>query len=197
MEWKINKRVCGIALALCAVLVVMVGYRFFFSSNGYCQKQKETDKEEYMDRRVLWRKSEKMNVQQMLSDMTLLANGDSVLVCHLTTLPLSVYRDFIHGKAQPRRSTWVDVRYWYMSSLACGKEWMQERVKKRNFKGLVFYQSSRYEVQKDSLRDYRKEEISPREIQYNKVYPDFGKPSDKEFEIWRKEYKGLHIRLGI
>lgn len=146
-----------------------------------------------MDRRLLWRESEKMNVQQMLSDMTLLVNGDSVLVCHLTTLPLSVYRDFIHGKAQPKRSTWVDVRYWYMASLASGKEWMQDRVKDRNCKGLVFYESSRYQVQKDSLRDYLKEKLSPREVQYNKVYPAFGKPSDKEFEIWRKENKSNHL----
>lgn len=193
MEKNIKKRVCGIALALCAVLVVMIGYWFFFSAKGYCQKQKEADKEEYLDRRLLWRKSEKMNVQQMLSDMTLLANGDSVLVCHLTTLPLSVFRDFIHGKAQPKRRTWVDVRYWYMTSLASGKEWMQERVKDRNCKGLVFYESSRYQVQKDSLKDYRKEKLTLREVHYNKVYPAFGKSSDKEFEIWRKEYKSNRL----
>lgn len=108
-------------------------------------------------------------------------------------LPLSVYRDFIHGKAQPKRSTWVDVRYWYMASLASGKEWMQDRVKDRNCKGLVFYESSRYQVQKDSLRDYRKKKLSPREVQYNKVYPAFGKPSDKDFEIWRKENKSNRL----
>ena len=39
------------------------------------KKKKEAEKNEYMDRRMLWRKSEKMTMQQMLSDMTLMAKG--------------------------------------------------------------------------------------------------------------------------
>ena len=117
-------------------------------------------------------------MQQMLSDMTLMAKGDSVLVCWLTGLSLPVYRDFIHGTAQPTRNAWADMRYWYMSSLANGREWMEERSEKRILKSLIFVESSRFQVQKD----YRKEKPTHTEIEYNKMYPAFGKPTDKEFE---------------
>lgn len=193
MEKNIKKKVCRVAVALCAVLVVVFVYNFFFSANGYWQKRKETDKMEYLEKRLLWRKSETMTMQQMLSDMTLLANGDSVMVCWLTSIPLPVYRDFIHGAAQPRRRAWAETRYWYMSSMANGREWMQESVRKRNCKSLIFVETSRYQVQKDSLKDYRKEKVTPIEAKYNKVYPALGKPSDKRFEEWRKEYKRMQL----
>lgn len=196
MDKNFKKSVCGWIVTLFGVLVVVFGYRYFFSPNGYWQKKiLEADKTEYIEKRLLWRKSEKMTMQQMLSDMTLLANGDSVMVCWLTSIPLPVYRDFIHGAAQPRRRAWAETRYWYMSSMSNGREWMQECVRKRNCKSLIFVETSRYQVQKDSLKDYRKEKVTPIEAKYNKVYPALGKPSDKEFEKWRKEYKGRGIKF--
>ena len=182
MEKNIKKRVCRWALVLSAGLVVLFGYWFFLNPHGYWQKKKEAEKNEYMDRRMLWRKSEKMTMQQMLSDMTLMAKGDSVLVCWLTGLSLPVYRDFIHGTAQPTRNAWAETRYWYMSSLAKGREWMEERAKTRIHKSLIFVETSRFQVQKDSLKDYLNEKPTHTEIEYNKMYPAFGKPTDKEFE---------------
>ena len=170
MEKNIKKRVRSLALVLSAVLVVLFGYWFFLSPHGYWQKQKEAEKEEYSERRMLWRKSEKMTMQQLLSDMTLMAKGDSVLVCWLTGLSLPVYRDFIHGTAQPTRNAWAETRYWYMSSLAKGREWMEERAKTRIHNSLIFVESSRFQVQKDSLKDYRKEKLTPTEIRNNKMY---------------------------
>ena len=41
MEKNIKKRVCWLAAVLSAVFVVISGYGFFFSSNGYCHKMKE------------------------------------------------------------------------------------------------------------------------------------------------------------
>ena len=73
MEKNIKKRVCRLALVLSAVLVVLFGYWFFLNPHGYWQKQKEAEKNEYMEKQMLWRKSEKMTMQQMLSDMTLMA----------------------------------------------------------------------------------------------------------------------------
>ena len=186
MEKNIRKRVCRLALVVIAVLVVLFGYWFFLNPHGYWQKQKEAEKNEYMEKQMLWRKSEKMTMQQMLSDMTLMAKGDSVKVCWLTGLSLPVYRDFIHGTAQPTRNAWAETRYWYMSSLAKGREWMEERIEKRICKSLIFVESSRFQVQKDSLKDYRKEKPTHTEIEYNKMYPAFGKSTDKEFEDWRK-----------
>ena len=75
MEKNIRKRVCWLAAVLSAVLVVLFGYWFFLNPHGYLQKKKEAEKNEYMDRRMLWRKSEKMTMQQMLTDMTLMAKG--------------------------------------------------------------------------------------------------------------------------
>lgn len=148
------------AAVLSAVLVVLFGYWFFLNPHGYWQKKKEAEKNEYMDRRMLWRKSEKMTMQQMLS----------VQVCWLTGLSLPVYRDFINGTAQPTRNAWAETRYWYMSSLAKGREWMEERAKTRIHKSLIFVETSRFQVQKDSLKDYRKEKLTPTEIRNNKMY---------------------------
>ena len=74
-----------------------------------------------------------------------------------------------------------------MSSLAKGREWMEERAKTRIHKSLIFVESSRFQVQKDSLKDYLNEKPTHTEIEYDKMYPAFGKPTDKEFEDWRKE----------
>ena len=170
MEKNIKKKVCWWALVLNAVLVVLFGYWFFLNPHGYWQKKKEAEKNEYMEKQMLWRKSEKMTMQQLLSDMTLMAKGDSVLVCWLTGFSLPVYRDFIHGTAQPTRNVWAKTRYWYMSSLANGREWMEERAKTRIHKSLIFVETSRFQVQRDSLKDYRKEKLTPTEIRNNKMY---------------------------
>ena len=193
MEKNIRKRVCRLAAVLSAGLVVLFGYWFFLNPHGYWQKKEEALKNEYMDRRMLWRKSEKMTMQQMLSDMTLMAKGNSVLVCWLTGLSLPVYRDFIHGTAQPTRNAWAETRYWYMSSLAKGREWMEERAKTRIHMSLIFVETSRFQVQKDSLKDYLNEKPTHPEIEYDKMYPAFGKLTDKEFEDWRKEYKRFQL----
>lgn len=100
----------------------------------------------------------------------------SFMICWLASIPLPVYSDFIHGIEQPKRIIWAETRYWYMSSMANGREWMQECVRKRNCKSLIFVETSRYQVQKDPLKDYHKEKATPMEARYNKVYPALGKP---------------------
>ena len=177
------------AVVLSAGLVVLFGYWFFLNPHGYWQKEKEAEKNEYMDRRMLWRKSEKMTMQQMLSDMTLMANGDSVLVCWVVNMPIAVYRDFIHGAAQPKRFTWAHTRYWYMKSLSGGREWMQEYAKDRSYRASIFLDNGRYFVQEDTLKDYRKEKPLQIEVKQNALYPALGKPSDEAFEKWIREYK--------
>ena len=189
MEKNIRKRVCRLAAVLIAGLVVLLGYWFFFSSNGYCHKKKEAAKMEYSEKQLLWRKSEKMTEQEMLKDMTLMANGDSVLVCWVVNMPIAVYRDFIHGAAQPKRFTWAYTRYWYMKSLSGGREWMQEYAKDRSYRASIFWDNGRYLVQEDTLKDYRKEKPLQIEVKQNALYPALGKPSDEAFEKWIREYK--------
>ena len=189
MEKNIKKRVFWLAAVLSTVLVVLFGYWFFLPPHGYWQKQKETEREEYSERRMLWRKSEAMTMQRMLQDLTLLANGDSVLVCEACYLTLSAYRDLIHGTAQPKRIAWVNLRYRYGLYLTNGREKMEQEARDRNYKSIVFWSERRLEVQKDSTKDYRNEKPTHTEIEYNKMYPAFGKSTDKEFEDWRKEYK--------
>ena len=193
MEKNIKKRVCRGALVLSAVLVVLFGYWFFLNPHGYWQKKKEAEKNEYSERRMLWRKSEAMTMQRMLQDLTLLANGDSVLVCEACYLTLPAYRDFIHGTAQPKRIAWVNLRYRYGLYLTNGREKMEQEARDRNYKSIVFWSERRLEVQKDSTKDYRNEKPTHTEIEYNKMYPAFGKSTDKEFEDWRKEYKRFHL----
>lgn len=182
MEKNIRKRVCWLAAVLSVGLVVLFGYWFFLNPHGYWQKQKEAEREEYSERRMLWRKSETITMQRMLQDLTLLANGDSVLVCEACYLTLSAYRDFIRGIAQPKRIAWVNLRYRYGLYLLKGREKMEQEAKDRNHKSIVFWSERRLEVQKDSTKDYRKEKPTHTEIEYNKMYPAFGKPTDKEFE---------------
>ena len=189
MEKNIRKRVCRLAAVLIAGLVVLLGYWFFFSSNGYCHKKKEVAKMEYSEKQLLWRKSEKMTEQEMLKDMTLMANGDSVLVCWVVNMPIAVYRDFIHGAAQPKRFTWAYTRYWYMKSLSGGREWMQEYAKDRSYRASIFWDNGRHFVQEDTLKDYRKEKPLQIEVEQNALYPALGKPSDEAFEKWIREYK--------
>ena len=178
-----------LAAVLSSMMVVLFGYWFFLNPHGYRQKQNEAEKEEYSERRMLWRKSETMTMQRMLQDLTLLANGDSVLVCEACYLTLPAYRDFIHGTAQPKRIAWVNLRYRYVLYLAKGREKMEQEAKDRNYKSIIFWSDRRLEIQKDSTKDYRKEKPTHTEIEYNKMYPAFGKSTDKEFEDWRKEYK--------
>ena len=189
MEKNIKKRVCRGALVLIAVLVVTSGYGFFFSSSGYCHKRKEAAKLEYREKQLLWRKSEKMTEQEMLKDMTLMANGDTVLVCWVVNMPIAVYRDFIHGAAQPKRFTWAYTRYWYMKSLSGGREWMREYIKDKSYRASIFWDNGRYLVQEDTLKDYRKEKPIQIEVKQNALYPALGKPSDEAFEKWIREYK--------
>ena len=193
MEQEIKKRVFRLAWALIAVLVVVFGYWFFFSSNGYCHTRKEAAKMEYGEKQLLWRKSEKMTEQEMLKDMTLVANGDTVLVCWVVNMPMAVYRDFIHGAAQPKRFTWAYTRYWYMKSISGGREWMQEYAKDRNDKASIFWDNGLYLVQEDSLKDYRKEKPIRVEVEQNALYPALGKPSDEAFKEWLKKYKARFI----
>lgn len=189
MEKNIRKRECRLAAVLIAGLVVLLGYWFFFSSNGYCHKKKEAAKMEYSEKQLLWRKSEKMTEQEMLKDMTLMVNGDSVLVCWVVNMPIAVYRDFIHGAAQPKRFTWAYTRYWYMKSLSGGREWMREYTKDRSSRASIFLDNGRYLVQEDTLKDYRKEKPLQIEVEQNALYPALGKPSDEAFEKWIREYK--------
>lgn len=195
MEKNIKKRECRLALVLIAMLVVVFGYWFFFSPHGYLQKQKEADWEEYSERRLLWRKSETMTMQQMLQDLTLLANGDSVMVCEACYLTFPVYRAFIHGTAQPRRLAWANLRHWYVSYIVDGKEYMEQMARQRTYKATVFWLKQRTGVQEDSTKDYRKEKLTSTENTYNKMYPKLGKAAEREFEEWRDGKNKRWVRL--
>lgn len=104
-------------------------------------------------------------------------------------MPLKVYRDFVNGTAQPTRNTWVSTRYWYHMSLAKGRKWMQEYTDSIKYKTSIFLNQSRSMAQNDSLKDYRKEKLTDMEIKYNKIYPAFGKPAEKELDEWKKGHK--------
>ncbi len=198
MEKNIKKRVCKVTVVVAAVLAIVFVYHFLISPTGYWQSMvREADEEEYMDRRMLWQKSEVMTMQRMLQDLTLLADGDSLMVCWLTNINIPVYRDFIHGNAQPTRLTWANTRYWYMAAIHNGREWMQQHVKERKYKSLELVGTSLCGVQRDSTKDYRKEAITSTETRYNKMYLKLGKPADKEFEAWIEKKSKRWVPLPV
>ena len=175
MEKGIKKEVFRL---VSAVSVVVFGYWLLLSPNGYWQRRaREADEKEYSEKRLLWRKSETMTMQRMLQDLTLLANGDSVMVCEACHRALPVYRDFIHASAQPKRSAWVNLRYRYGRYLTKSREEMLRVARDRNNKSIVFWSERRLEEQKDSTTDYRKGKPTHTETLYNKVYPELGKPA--------------------
>lgn len=196
MKKDIKKKVCVVAAALSAVLVVALAYNTFISPNGYWQsRMRKADEAEYMEKRLLWRKSENMTMQRMLQDMTLLAGGDSATVCCLTNIPVSVYREFIHGTAQPKRLTWANTRYWYMTSIFKGRDWMQQNANDRKYKAVIFLNLSHSDVQTDTTKDFRKEQFTSTEATCNNMYPELGKPADKEFEAWRNKKNERWVKL--
>lgn len=196
MEKNIKKSVCRVTMALGAVLVVALAYHIFVSPEGYWQsRRRKADEAEYTEKRLLWRKSEAMTMQRMLQDMTLLADGDTAMVCLLTNIPISVYREFIHGTAQPKRLTWANTRYWYMTAIYNGREWMQQNAKGRKYKAVLFLDIPHGDVQTDSTKDFRKEPLTPTETTYNKMYPELGKPADKELEAWRAKKNERWVKL--
>ena len=150
-----------LAAVLSSVMVVLFGYWFFLNPHGYRQKQKEAEKEEYSERRMLWRKSETMTMQRMLQDLTLLANGDSVLVCEACYLTLPAYRDLIHGTAQPKRIAWVNLRYRYVLNLQATVRPKDDRLIVSILCLLFHLLSALCKIQKDSTKDYRKEKPTP------------------------------------
>lgn len=182
-------RVWEVMLGLFGLLFMMFAYNFFFGENGYRRQKQEAFKIEYGEKRMLWRMSENMTEQQMLTDMTLLANGDTALVCWICNIPLKVYREFVNGTAQPTRSTWVLTRFWYHMALVNGREWMQDSADELKSKAFIFWDKTDRLIQNDTLKDYRKEKLTDMEIKLNNTYPAKGKPSEKEFEEWKEDHR--------
>lgn len=83
------------------------------------------------------------------------------MVCGLINIPIPVYRDFIHGAAQPKRLVWANARYWYMSAIANGREWMQRMMRERSTSLLSF----------GALHDVACRQIPPRIIWTKNSFP--------------------------
>ena len=182
-------RAWEVMLGLFGLLFMLYAYNFFFGENGYRRQKQEAFKIEYGEKRMLWRMSENMTEQQMLADMTLLANGDTALVCWICNIPLKVYREFVNRTAQPTRSTWVLTRFWYHMALVNGREWMQDSADELKSKAFIFWDKTDRLIQNDTLKDYRKEKLTDMEIKLNKTYPAKGKSSEKEFEEWKEDHR--------
>ena len=67
-------RAWEVMLGLFGLLFMLYAYNFFFGENGYRRQKQEALKIEYGEKRMLWRMSEKMTEQQMLTDMEIKLN---------------------------------------------------------------------------------------------------------------------------
>ena len=146
---------------------------------------------EYEERQSIWNISRNLPVKKMLSDMTIVSKGDSVLVCKINRISLQEYHDFLNEKAVPRRSTWVRIREVYMESMINGESWMAKRAASSAFTSYIFWSKTKWDEQKDSTTHYQEEKIPLREIELDKEYPKFSKSNEKDFKKWENTYKSL------
>lgn len=146
---------------------------------------------EYEERQSIWNSSRNLSVKKMLSDMTVVSKGDSVVVCKINHITLQEYHDFLNNKAVPRRATWIRIRETYMESLIKGESWMVKRAACSTFTSYVFWSKTKYDEQKDSTIHYQEEKMPLREIELDKEYPKFCKSNEKEFKKWENTYKSL------
>ena len=146
---------------------------------------------EYEERQSIWNISRNLPVKKMLSDMTTVSRGDSVLVCKINRISLQEYHDFLSEKAVPRRSTWARIREVYMESMINGESWMAKRAAGSAFTSYIFWSKTKWNEQRDSTIHYQEKKMPLREIELDKEYPKFSKLNEKEFKKWENTHKSL------
>lgn len=183
----INKK--KLIWVICAIMIVFLGVIASSTFKEYLCLIKQAHKNEYIERKAIWNASRILTAKEMLSCMTIVAKGDSILVCRVSGIPLNEYSDFVKGKAQPTRYAWVRIRETYMESLINGSEWMERKSKSMPFASYVIWSKARYDEQDYSHRSFLYD-MTNREKELNKLYPR-SVDSEEAFEDWENKYKSL------
>lgn len=180
-----------ILISLAISVVAIIATITYCTMNKYFSLIQQAHRYEYEERQSIWNISRKLSAKKMLSDMTILSKGDSVLVCKINRITLQEYHDFLNDKAVPRRSTWIRIREAYMESLINGESWIVKRAASSTFTSYIFWSKTKWNEQKDSAIHYQEEKKPFREIELDKEYPNFSKPNEKDFKKWENTYKSL------
>lgn len=176
-------------LVVCGLMIVTVGTIAWTTFSEYLHLIKQAHKNEYIERIAIWNSSKSLTAKEMLYRMNIVAKGDSVSVCKVSSLPLEEYHDFLKDKAQPTRDAWVRIREAYMESLINGVDWMERKSKSMPFASYVIWSKIRYDEQGHSRKSFQYATTN-REKVLNKLYPR-SVDSEEAFENWENKYKSL------
>lgn len=170
-------------------MIVIVGSIIISTFSEYLCLIKQAHRNEYIERKAIWNVSRSLTAKEMLSDMTIVAKGDSVLVCKVSGISLNEYSDFVKEKAQPTRHAWIRIRETYMESLVNGVGWMERKSMSMPFTSYVIWSQRRFDEQDCSRKSFQ-HAMTSREKELNMLYPrDID--SEDAFDEWANKYKSL------
>lgn len=183
----INKK--KLILVVGVIMLVIVCSITISTFREYLCLIKQAHRNEYIERKAIWNVSRLLTAKDMLSNMTMVANGDSVLVCKVSGIPLNEYSDFVKDKAQPTRYAWVRIREAYMESLVNGVDWMERKSMSMPFTSYVIWSQRRFDEQGRSRKSFR-QSMTSREKELNALYPR-NIDSEEAYDNWVNKYKSL------
>lgn len=174
-------------MAVGALSIGMAGIITCSTFNEYLCEVRLAHENEFVERTAIWNLSKNMTAKEMLSRMTTVAKGDSVLVCKISRIPIGAYSDFMQETAKPTRHTWIRIREAHMESLIKGVDWMEKRAMEMPFSSYVLCSKSKYDELGNSRKSFLK---VGREKELDELYPQ-KVYSEETFKNWEDRYKSL------
>lgn len=178
-----------VIIAVGTLSIGMAGIITCSTFNEYLCLIRQAHENEFVERTALWNLSKNMTAKEMLSRMTTVAKGDSVLVCKISRIPIGAYSDFMQETAKPTRQAWVRIREAHMESLISGVDWMEKRAREMPFSSYVLCSKSKYDELGNSRKSFLNEKVG-REKELNELYPQ-EVYSEEAFKKWEGRYKSL------
>ena len=176
-------------MAVGVLLIGIAGIIACSTFNEYLYQIRQAHENEFTERTALWNLSKNMTAKEMLSRMTTVAKGDSVLVCKISRIPIGAYSDFMQETAKPTRRAWIRIREAHMESLINGIDWMEKRAREMPFSSYVLCSKSKYDKLGNSRKSFLNEKVG-REKELDELYPQ-KVYSEKAFKNWEDRYKSL------
>lgn len=176
-------------MAVGVLLIGLAGSIACSTLNKYLYQIKQAHENEFTERTAIWNLSKNMTAKEMLSRMTTVAKGDSVLVCKISRIPIGAYSDFMQETAKPTRRAWIRIREAHMESLINGIDWMEKRSREMPFSSYILCSRSKYDEQGNSRQSFLNEKVR-REKELDELYPP-KVYSEEAFKSWEGRYKSL------
>ena len=176
-------------MAVGVLLIGLAGSIACSTLNEYLYQIKQAHENEFTERTAIWNLSKNMTAKEMLSRMTTVAKGDSVLVCKISRIPIGAYSDFMQETAKPTRRAWIRIREAHMESLINGIDWMEKRSREMPFSSYILCSRSKYDEQGNSRQSFLNEKVR-REKELDELYPP-KVYSEEAFKSWEGRYKSL------